>query len=49
MPKISTKEQINPQAARLFVKEDFSASVNDLIAKVGIAKGTFYHYFKSKD
>jgi AcrR family transcriptional regulator len=49
MQKISTKDKIYKQATRLFVKVGFSASVNDLIAKVGIAKGTFYHYFKSKD
>ncbi len=24
-------------------------SVNDIVKEVGIAKGTFYHYFKSKD
>lgn len=24
-------------------------SVNDIISKIGVAKGTFYHYFKSKE
>ncbi|BDH61639.1 TetR family transcriptional regulator [Lysinibacillus sp. PLM2] len=26
-----------------------NTTVNDIIKKVGVAKGTFYHYFKSKD
>lgn len=49
MTKSCTKDNIYKQAVKLFVKRGFSASVNDLIAKAGIAKGTFYHYFKSKE
>ncbi|PWD98321.1 TetR/AcrR family transcriptional regulator [Marinilabilia rubra] len=49
MPKLCTRDKIYKQAIRLFVKKGFSASVNDLIAAVGIAKGTFYHYFKRKE
>ena len=32
----------------LFEKGYESTSVNEIINKVGVAKGTFYHYFKSK-
>jgi AcrR family transcriptional regulator len=32
-----------------FVEKDYeSTSINDIIGKVGLAKGTFYHYFRSK-
>lgn len=32
-----------------FVKKDYeSTSINDIICEVGLAKGTFYHYFRSK-
>lgn len=49
MAKNGTKENICKQAIRLFVKRGFSASVNEVVAKAGIAKGTFYHYFESKE
>ncbi len=36
-------------AQQLFFQKGYEqTSVNDIIEKVGIAKGTFYHYFKSK-
>ena len=31
-----------------FVQGYEKTSVNDIIEKIGVAKGTFYHYFKSK-
>jgi len=35
---------------QLFFQKGYElTSVNDIIEKVGVAKGTFYHYFKSKD
>jgi AcrR family transcriptional regulator len=35
---------------KLFSKKGYdNTSIADIIKKVGIAKGTFYHYFKSKD
>jgi AcrR family transcriptional regulator len=38
------------KAEKLFTKKGYdNTSVADIIKKVGIAKGTFYHYFKSKD
>ncbi len=43
------KDVIINGAIELFVAKGFSASTNELINKVGIAKGTLYHYFKSKD
>ncbi len=46
-------ERINDiinKAEKLFAKKGYdNTSVADIIKKVGIAKGTFYHYFKSKD
>ncbi|WP_010662905.1 TetR/AcrR family transcriptional regulator [Marinilabilia salmonicolor] len=49
MTRICTKENIYKQATKLFVKRGFSAPVNEVVKKAGVAKGTFYHYFKSKD
>ncbi|MCW3804599.1 TetR/AcrR family transcriptional regulator [Plebeiibacterium marinum] len=43
------KELIIDGAINLFVNKGFTASTNELINRVGIAKGTLYHYFKSKD
>lgn len=38
------------KAAKILAKKGYdNTSVSDIIKKVGIAKGTFYHYFKSKD
>ena len=35
---------------QLFFQKGYElTSVNDIIEKVGVAKGTFYHYFSSKD
>ena len=37
-------------AQQLFFQKGYElTSVNDIIEKVGVAKGTFYHYFISKD
>ncbi|UCH93953.1 MAG: TetR/AcrR family transcriptional regulator [Candidatus Aminicenantes bacterium] len=37
-------------ARQLFFEKGYEkTSVNDIIQKVGVAKGTFYHYFKSKE
>jgi len=43
------KEAIINGAIDLFVTKGFSASTNELINRIGIAKGTLYHHFKSKD
>lgn len=49
MDNICTKEKIFSVALELFVRKGFSASVNEIIRHAGIAKGTFYHYFKTKE
>lgn len=37
-------------ARQLFFQKGYEkTSVNDIIEKIGVAKGTFYHYFKSKE
>lgn len=37
-------------AQQLFFEKGYEkTSVNDIIEKIGVAKGTFYHYFKSKE
>lgn len=44
------KNEIIDTAARLFVAKGYErCSVNDILNTIGIAKGTFYHYFKSKE
>ncbi|MGJ7920049.1 TetR/AcrR family transcriptional regulator [Neobacillus sp. LXY-4] len=44
------KQQIMAHATRLFNEHGYEkTSVNTIISEVNIAKGTFYHYFKSKD
>ncbi len=47
---MDTKDRILKTAVKLFIERGFvEVSVNDLIKEVGIAKGGFYHHFKSKD
>lgn len=47
---MTTLEKILTTAQRLFVTEGYGkTSVQMIIKEVGIAKGTFYHYFKSKE
>jgi len=44
------KNEILDVAERLFYSKGFeNCTVNDILKEVGIAKGTFYHYFKSKE
>lgn len=44
------KQEILNVAQRLFVTKGYSkCSVNDILQEVGIAKGTFYYYFSSKE
>ena len=44
------KKEILDKAQILFTTKGYSKStVNDILESVGIAKGTFYHYFKSKE
>jgi len=42
--------EILDAAELLFIAKGYEqTTVNDILAKVGIGKGTFYHYFKSKE
>lgn len=44
------RNEILHTAERLFhVKGYEKCTVNDILREIGIAKGTFYHYFKSKE
>ncbi len=44
------KNEIIDTAAGLFAVKGYEqCSVNDILTAIGIAKGTFYHYFKSKE
>lgn len=44
------KNEIIDTAERLFAAKGYEqCSVNDILTEIGIAKGTFYHYFKSKE
>ena len=44
------KNEILDTAEKLFAEKGFDkATVNDILEAAGIAKGTFYHYFKSKE
>jgi len=50
MLKITNKEKILSTATELFIKQGYEkTSVNDIIKKLGVAKGTFYYYFNSKE
>ena len=45
-----TREKIVSSAMELFAKKGFDkTTVDEIVAKAGVAKGTFYLYFKSKD
>ncbi|MBO0959930.1 TetR/AcrR family transcriptional regulator [Neobacillus sp. MM2021_6] len=45
-----TKEKIYKVALKLFIEHGFeNVSINDITQQVGMAKGTFYTHFKSKD
>ncbi|MGE6598905.1 TetR/AcrR family transcriptional regulator [Bacillus proteolyticus] len=44
------RKEILETAGRLFVTKGYTkTTVNDILKEIGIAKGTFYHYFKSKE
>ena len=44
------KNEILDVAEQLFIEKGFdNASTNDIINKIGIARGTLYHHFKSKE
>lgn len=44
------RDEIITEAASLFTRKGYTAtSVKDIVDRVGVAKGTFYHYFSSKE
>jgi AcrR family transcriptional regulator len=44
------KAEILDAAEKLFIEKSYErASVNDIIKSVGLSKGAFYYYFKSKE
>ncbi|CAM4250446.1 TetR family transcriptional regulator [Bacillus manliponensis] len=44
------RNEILNTAEKLFVTKGYTkTTVNDILQEIGIAKGTFYHYFKSKE
>ncbi len=48
--KIISRDVIEQHAEELFVERGVEkASVNEIVKRAGIAKGTFYLYFKNKD
>lgn len=50
MPVVGKKEQILEAATKLILKKGYShTSVEDITNEMGIAKGSFYTYFKSKN
>lgn len=47
---IMTKQRILDTAEQLIAEKGFdNVSVDDIVAACNVAKGTFYHYFKSKN
>ncbi len=45
-----TREKLVRSAMELFAKKGFDkTTVDEIVARAGVAKGTFYLYFKSKD
>ena len=50
MDYFDRKSEILDMARTMFITIGYEdTSINNLIKKLGIAKGTFYHYFKSKE
>lgn len=44
------REQLTRQSIQLFEEKGFSTtSVQDIVDSLGVTKGTFYYYFKSKE
>ena len=47
---IETKQKLLDAADALVKEKGFDAmSVDEIVALCGVAKGTFYHYFETKD
>jgi AcrR family transcriptional regulator len=48
-PQIRRSELINAAEELILIHGYDQIAVSDIVKKVGVAQGTFYHYFKSKD
>ncbi|MEO6703989.1 MAG: TetR/AcrR family transcriptional regulator [Jatrophihabitantaceae bacterium] len=49
-PEPGTRQRIVNAAVSLFAEQGFDAtSVNQVVARAGVAKGALYHHFESKD
>ena len=47
--KQTSREKILQSAVQLFLGEGYEAtSVNDICKHAGVSKGSFYHYFETK-
>jgi TetR/AcrR family transcriptional repressor of nem operon len=47
---IKTKEHIMNIALKLFLQKNFKeVTMKEIVAKTGLSKGAFYHYFESKE
>ncbi len=47
--KQTSRDKILQSAVQLFLEEGFEAtSVNDICKHAGVSKGSFYHYFETK-
>jgi len=50
MGEPSTKNALIESAIRMFQQNGFQMTrVSDIVADAGVAQGTFYNYFKSKE
>jgi AcrR family transcriptional regulator len=48
--EVGTRERIVAAAVSLFAEQGYDAtSVNQVVARAGVAKGALYHHFESKD
>ncbi|UCD56344.1 MAG: TetR/AcrR family transcriptional regulator, partial [Candidatus Hydrogenedentota bacterium] len=48
-PPLIRKKELVDTAERLFLEKGYDrTTVNDIVNEINVAKGTFYHYFKSK-
>jgi AcrR family transcriptional regulator len=46
-PEVKTR--LLEAARHCLLKRGFDATVNDIVTRAGVAKGTFYHYFANKE
>ncbi|WP_300363777.1 TetR/AcrR family transcriptional regulator, partial [Fusobacterium sp.] len=50
MKNCKKKEEIISTGSKLIIEKGYlNTSIQDITSKMGIAKGSFYTYFKSKD